>query len=136
MKYMLDTNVLIHLIRNNQGKVRERLSQENISDVCMSSITYAELEYGVSKSQARERNEIALQTVISGINVLPFGEMALLETLMVVKFLLSYSPGNASRRRTGSGKTAARSILRIIGVTSSLRFPKRIRHDGCPAPDH
>lgn len=76
MKYMLDTNVLIHLIRNNQDKVRERLSQENISDVCMSSITYAELEYGVSKSQARERNEIALQTVISGINVLPFGEKA------------------------------------------------------------
>ena len=76
MKYMLDTNVLIHLIRNNQDKVRERLSQENISEVCMSSITYAELEYGVSKSQARERNEIALQTVISGIKVLPFGEKA------------------------------------------------------------
>ena len=55
MKYMLDTNVLINLIRNNQDKVRERLSQENISEVCMSSITYAELEYGVSKSQAMNR---------------------------------------------------------------------------------
>ena len=33
MKYMLDTNVLVHLIRNKSENVKNRLRQENISDV-------------------------------------------------------------------------------------------------------
>lgn len=76
MKYMLDTNVLVHLIRNKSENVKNRLRQENISDVCISSITYAELEYGVSKSSNKEKNALALLTVLSGIKVLPLGESA------------------------------------------------------------
>ena len=74
MKYMLDTNVLIHLIRNKSENVKNRLRREKIEDVCISSITYAELEYGVSKSSDKEKNALALLTVMSGIKVLPFGE--------------------------------------------------------------
>jgi len=59
MKYMLDTNVLVHLIRNKSENIKNRLRQENISDVCISSITYAELEYGVSKSSNKEKNALA-----------------------------------------------------------------------------
>ena len=76
MKYMLDTNVLVHLIRNKSENVKNRLRQENISDVCISSITYAELEYGVSKSSNKEKNALALLTVLSGIKVLPLVESA------------------------------------------------------------
>ncbi len=76
MKYMLDTNVLVHLIRNKSENIKNRLRQENISDVCISSITYAELEYGVSKSSNKEKNALALLTVLSGIKVLPLGESA------------------------------------------------------------
>lgn len=76
MKYMLDTNVLVHLIRNKSENVKNRLRQKNISDVCISSITYAELEYGVSKSSSKEKNALALLTVLSGIKVLPLGESA------------------------------------------------------------
>ena len=42
--------------------------------MCISSITYAELEYGVSKSSNKEKNALALLTVLSGIKVLPLGE--------------------------------------------------------------
>lgn len=74
MKYMLDTNVIIHLIRNKSEKLKTRLRNEQISDICISSITYAELEYGVEKSSNKTRNRIALLNVMSGIRVLPFEE--------------------------------------------------------------
>ncbi len=76
MKYMLDTNVLIHLIRNNSESVREKFRLIKPDDVCISSITYAELEYGVEKSSQKEKNRVALMKVVMPIKVLPYEERA------------------------------------------------------------
>ena len=64
MKYMLDTNILI--------KLKDRMRLEKVDDICISAITYAELEFGVSKSQNQEKNRKAPLTVMSGITVVPF----------------------------------------------------------------
>ena len=50
MKFMLDTNILIYLIKQRPDKVLQRFAAHSLSDVCISSITVAELEYGVIKS--------------------------------------------------------------------------------------
>lgn len=77
MKYMLDTNICIYLIKKKPKTVLERFKELNIGDICISSITFAELEYGVAKSQHSTKNKIALTKFLSAIEILPYtGESA------------------------------------------------------------
>lgn len=76
MKYMLDTNICIYLIKKKPPNVLHRLQSLRVSNVCLSSITLAELEYGVAKSQRREQNLLALTEFLSPLDILPFDEAA------------------------------------------------------------
>jgi tRNA(fMet)-specific endonuclease VapC len=60
MKYMLDTNICIYIIKEKPPIAKERFSTLKIGDVGISSITTSELFYGVSKSQNRIQNRNAL----------------------------------------------------------------------------
>jgi len=60
MKYMLDTNICIYIIKEKPPiKVFQTFKSLNVGDVCISSITFAKLQYGIYKSQHQERNKIA-----------------------------------------------------------------------------
>lgn len=72
MKYMLDTNICIYAIKNKPEKVLENLRKHKPEDICISSITYAELVHGVEKSQAVLKNRIALTLLLSNIEIMPF----------------------------------------------------------------
>jgi len=74
MKYMLDTNICIYIIKEKPEKVINKFHTLDVGDVCISSITLAELEYGVEKSQYTERNRLALAGFLSSIEVLPFSD--------------------------------------------------------------
>ena len=51
MIYMLDTNIIIYLLKNKQPEVIQRLNAlDDDSKICMSFITYAELLKGAEKS--------------------------------------------------------------------------------------
>ena len=51
MKYMLDTNTLIYLIKNKPPTVVERINRLHDEDeLCMSFVTYAELLKGAEGS--------------------------------------------------------------------------------------
>jgi len=76
MKYMLDTNTCIYLIKKKPAKVIERFKRLDIGDVCISVITLAELCYDVEESQNKERNWIALATFLAPIEILPFSDKA------------------------------------------------------------
>ncbi|RQT98212.1 type II toxin-antitoxin system VapC family toxin [Burkholderia cepacia] len=71
-RYMLDTNMCIHLMKNQPEQVARRFAQCYTGDVVMSAITYAELEYGVTvcARPARERSNLA--ALIEDIPVAPF----------------------------------------------------------------
>jgi tRNA(fMet)-specific endonuclease VapC len=60
MQYLLDTNICIYLIKQKPEKVIARFQTLSISDIGISSITVAELEYGVYKSQKLTRLKIVL----------------------------------------------------------------------------
>ncbi len=75
MKYMLDTNICIYIIKKKPDKVIRRLRELRLSDVCISSITLSELEYGVEKSEQRDRNKIALATFIAPIEVIAYNDL-------------------------------------------------------------
>lgn len=72
MKYMLDTNICIYAIKHKPQKVFEQLQRINPEDVCISSVTYAELVHGVEKSNAVEKNRFALALLLSKIEILSF----------------------------------------------------------------
>ncbi len=72
MKYMLDTNICIYIIKKKPFKVIEALKKIEIGEIGLSVITLAELEYGVEKSQQREKNKIALTGFLTPFKILPF----------------------------------------------------------------
>ena len=76
MKYMLDTNICIHIIRHRPQSVLERFSKIQPDDVCISAITYSELKYGAEKSSDPSRNWLAVSLFLSAISVVPFDEHA------------------------------------------------------------
>ena len=72
MRYMLDTNICIYAIRHKPEKVLQKLQEVDPEDVCVSSVTYAELVHGVEKSAAIERNRLALSMLLANIEILNF----------------------------------------------------------------
>jgi tRNA(fMet)-specific endonuclease VapC len=75
-RYMLDTNMCIYLMKNQPEEVARRFAQCYVGDVVMSSITYAELEYGVAASQNPEKERINLASLVEDILVIPFDAAA------------------------------------------------------------
>ena len=69
MNYLLDTNICIYLIKKRPSKVLERFRQHSPQDVAISIITLFELEYGVEKSQYRQRSEDALAKFLLPLNL-------------------------------------------------------------------
>ncbi|MEA1927549.1 MAG: type II toxin-antitoxin system VapC family toxin [Candidatus Auribacterota bacterium] len=76
MKYMLDTNICIYVIKKKPKKVIRHLQGLSPYDVCISSITLSELEYGVEKSERRDRNKVALAKFIAPLEVIAYDDMA------------------------------------------------------------
>ncbi len=74
MKYMLDTNICIYLIKQKPPKVLKHFKSHAVGDIGISSITLAELRYGVSKSQHVEKNRQALDEFILPLEIEDFNE--------------------------------------------------------------
>ncbi|SEP85147.1 type II toxin-antitoxin system tRNA(fMet)-specific endonuclease VapC [Butyrivibrio sp. TB] len=72
MSYMLDTNICIYAIKHKPDKVFQELQKHDPSEICISSITYAELVHGVEKSAAIEKNRLALSMLLANIEILDF----------------------------------------------------------------
>jgi tRNA(fMet)-specific endonuclease VapC len=76
MQYLLDTNICIYLIKQKPPKVLARFNTLSPSDVGISSITVAELEYGVCKSQQQEKNRSALMQFLIPLEIVEFDQAA------------------------------------------------------------
>jgi tRNA(fMet)-specific endonuclease VapC len=74
MKFLLDTNICIYIIKRKPQKVFEKFRTIEIFDIGISSVTIAELEYGVYKSQRQEPNRAALIQFLITLPVVPFDE--------------------------------------------------------------
>lgn len=74
--YMLDTNICIYIKKNNPPQVLKKLQALNINQICMSSITYAELFYGAMKSEQAIKNIAKIAELKTFIPILNFDEAA------------------------------------------------------------
>lgn len=71
MKFLLDTNICIYIINARPPHVLERFRREAIGDIGISSITAAELAYGVAKSGSA-RNRAALEKFLVPLEIAAF----------------------------------------------------------------
>jgi len=76
MKYMLDTNTCVYIIKRKPPDVIERFKEIEISQIGISAITLSELLYGVSKSSKPKQNQIALAQFVAPLEILPYGDEA------------------------------------------------------------
>ncbi|MBI2154970.1 MAG: type II toxin-antitoxin system VapC family toxin [Candidatus Rokubacteria bacterium] len=76
MRLMLDTNICIYLIKRRPQPLLDRFRSFPIGDIGISTITLAELQYGVSKSSQPKRNQEALELFVSPLAVAAFDQQA------------------------------------------------------------
>lgn len=77
--YMLDTNILIALLRDRGDAARPRL-REAEGRLGVSSVSEMELEYGIERSQHPARNRQAVDELLSLVEVVPFDTVAAMHT--------------------------------------------------------
>lgn len=87
MKYMLDTNICIYVIKNKPPTVLQRFREHQNDGLCISAITLAELVHGVEKSEQQKKNAEALLHLVDLLNVIPFDDHAAYEYGKVCAYL-------------------------------------------------
>lgn len=76
MRYLLDTNICIYLIKKQPEMVLHRLKKVIASGVGISSITLSELEYGVQKSSRIEENALNLLHFLTLFEIVAYDDAA------------------------------------------------------------
>ena len=74
LRYMLDTNIVSHIMQGRDSDLLARLSQVAIGQVVISSVTLAELEYGLHRKGHPVRLKNALFQLLLRMDVLPWDE--------------------------------------------------------------
>jgi tRNA(fMet)-specific endonuclease VapC len=72
--YLLDSNICIYIINGRPKKVVQKIKEYSPPEIKLSSISIAELEYGVSKSENREKNRQALINFASAFDIVDFND--------------------------------------------------------------
>lgn len=118
MRYLLDTNICIYVIKRRPPQVLARFQRCAVGDIGLSTVTVAELQYGVAKSAFPERNQQALAAFTLPLEILPFDAPA----------AAAYGPIRATLERQGTSigamdlLIAAHAVsLGVILVTNNLR---------------
>ena len=78
MNYLLDTNICIYTINRKPTSVVGKIGSKRPEEIAISTITIAELEYGVEKSLHPDRNRIALLEFLVPFMILDFDQIATL----------------------------------------------------------
>ena len=72
MKYLLDTNICIYIINEKPKKILRKFERYPVHEFGISSITQAELQYGVAKSKNKKTNQGALNEFLLPLTIFPF----------------------------------------------------------------
>ncbi|AFM12108.1 type II toxin-antitoxin system tRNA(fMet)-specific endonuclease VapC [Turneriella parva] len=75
--YLLDTNICIYTIKQRSTTFIDKFKAAKLQGrVGISAITYAELQYGIQKSQRRSENQVALAQFLVPLKTFEFDEKA------------------------------------------------------------
>jgi tRNA(fMet)-specific endonuclease VapC len=123
MKWMLDTNICIAIIRRQPEVAIKRLRGKSVGQVGVSAVTVAELQFGAAESTRPEPARSALSEFLLVLEVAPFDEAACVRYGMVRAKL------EAAGKPIGPLDTliAAHALsLGAVLVTNNLREFRRV----------
>lgn len=122
--YMLDTNAIIMAIRHPEWPIYPKIKEHLGKDLCISAVTYGELEYGIRKSANPEKNRLAITKILLGIRILDFDSRA------AVHFGDIFAELESKRMRIGDRDTMIAAHARSLGytvVTNNTREFSRVK---------
>lgn len=70
VRYLLDTNTCSYIIKGNRPQVRERLLEVPMAEVGISSVTEAELRYGVARLPDARMLRLAVEEFLLRLEIL------------------------------------------------------------------
>ena len=76
MKYLIDTNICIYIMNKHPAGVIDKLKQCELGEIGISTVTVSELQYGISKSIHRKKNQNRLEQFMAPFEVLAYDESA------------------------------------------------------------
>ena len=123
--YLLDTNIVSYWMRGDE-RVIERLKEQAPSELALSTITLAEILYGIRWSPVKKRDRQGkIDSIVSMLNVHPFDELAT-QTYAVVRCQLESSGTAISERDTQIAAIALARQLTVVthNVREFARVPR------------
>ena len=123
MRFMLDTNICIYAIKNRSAEVLQALRTHEAAGIGVSSITVAELFFGIEKSGSA-RNRLALQHFLEPLEIADF-DMAAAQVYGAVRQQLELSGAPIGPLDT---QIAAHALaLGVTLVSNNLREFSRVK---------
>lgn len=110
--YLLDTNICIYAIKRKPQKVLDMIQTKSKDGLYISSLSIAELEFGVQHSKQVEKNRIALLKFLSLFNVLCFDDSDALD----------YGRIKAALRKKGNVIGPIDMLLAAQAINKDLTF--------------
>ena len=124
LKYLLDTNIVIYVIKRRPLKVLDAFNANN-DRMAISSITLSELIYGAEKSTAVDKNLRVVDEFVSHLEVLPYDAKASQHYGQIKSFLEKKGTLIGENDLHISAHTISQGL---ILVTNNLKEFKRVPH--------
>ena len=124
MKYILDTNICIYIMKNKINVVDKYLENKHLG-IAISVITFAELQHGIFQSNNIEKNQENLANFLAGVDVLNFNYPAAVEYGKICAYLYKRgTPIGPMDMLIGAHAKSTELIL----VTNNIREFSRIEN--------
>jgi len=90
-RFLLDTNIVSYLLREQIPTLKSRFLRTPLADVAVSTVTEAEVQFGIAKKSGAAKLRLAAESFLAGIAVLPWDSAA----------ARAYGPLRAEQERKG-----------------------------------
>ncbi len=128
--YLLDTNICIYVMKNTYPVLTQKVLSCDPSDLCISSITVFELEYGAAKSNRSERTRQSMRLFLAPFNILDFSSSDAESAGMIRSYLEKQGKIIGPYDVQIAGQAVAGSIVLVTHNTGEFsRVPGLITED-------
>lgn len=70
--YLLDTNIIIYTLKNKFENIKVMIESAGMNNVCVSSLTVAELEHGAAKSSNPDKSRALMYEFLTPFEIMNF----------------------------------------------------------------
>lgn len=126
LKYLPDTSIAIHVIKNRPQAARKRFTRDQ-GQMAISMVTLMELVYGAEKSSQPERNLRDIKGLAARLAVLPYDQSAATHTGQIRSELARTGTPIGPYDQMIAGHARARGLIVVINNTREFERVPGVR---------